>query len=248
MSARLFVVHGSHPCAAVESALRMKGIEYSRVELPPPMHAPIQRVIFGKRTVPGLRIDGEKVSGSTTIMRRLDELVPEPALYPAEPEARARVQEAERWGDEVLQPLARRVLWPAMKARPDAAPSYTVGAKLALPGAVVKLGMPAISRVEERMNAASPQALADDLRVLPEHLDRIDAWIADGTIGGEEPNAADLQIASSVRLLLTLSDLRPLIDPRPAGELARRLFPDLPGDMPAGALPAELLPAAAASA
>jgi len=245
MRARLFVVHGSHPCAAVEAALRMKGIEYSKVEWPPPMHAPLQRVLFGRRTVPGIRIDGEKIVGSGAIMHRLDELVVEPALFPADPERRARVEEAERWGDEVLQPMARRLLWPAMKARPDAAPSYTKGAKIAMPSAAVKLSMPAIARVELKMNAATPQSLTDDLRALPGHLDRVDAWIEDGTIGGEEPNAADLQIASSLRLMLTLADLRPLIDPRPAGELARRLFPDLPGDMPAGALPSDLIPSAA---
>ena len=245
MRARLFVVHGSHPCAAVEAALRIKDIEYSTVEWPPPMHAPLQRVLFGRRTVPGIKIDGEKVVGSGAIMHRLDELVPEPALFPADPEARARVEEAERWGDEVLQPMARRLLWPAMKARPDAAPTYTKGAKIALPAAAVKLSMPAIARVELKMNSATPQTLPDDLRALPGHLDRVDAWIADGTLGGEEPNAADLQIASSLRLMLTLADLRPLIDPRPAGELARRLFPHLAGDMPAGALPPDLIPSAA---
>ena len=40
-----------------------------------------------------------------------------------------------------------------------------------------------------------------------------------------------------------LGDLRPLIEARPRGELALRLFPDFPGDAPAGMIPAELLPA-----
>src|SRR3954453_5378741 len=53
----LYVVHGSHPCAAVERALELKGLEYRRVELPP-LHAPIQRVVFGARTVPAMRLDG----------------------------------------------------------------------------------------------------------------------------------------------------------------------------------------------
>jgi glutathione S-transferase len=62
-------------------------------------------------------------------------------------------------------------------------------------------------------------------------------------IGGETPNAADLQIAGSVRLLLTLADLRDAIDARPAGRLARRLIPRYPGDVPAGTLPADWIPA-----
>ena len=63
-------------------------------------------------------------------------------------------------------------------------------------------------------------------------------------MGAEPPNAADLQIATSVALLMTLDDLKPFIEGRPAGELARRLVPDFPGRTPAG-LPAGLARAAA---
>src|SRR5207253_4946210 len=86
MDARLYVVHGSHPCAAVARGLELKGMPYRTVELPPPLHAAIQRARFGARTVPGLRLDGEKVQGSRAILRRLDELHPDPPLYPADPE------------------------------------------------------------------------------------------------------------------------------------------------------------------
>src|SRR3954464_7009373 len=80
----LYVVHGSHPCAAVERALELKGLEYRRIELPPPLHAPIQRVLFGARTVPSIRLDGgEKLSGSRAILQRVEELAPEPAPWPA---------------------------------------------------------------------------------------------------------------------------------------------------------------------
>ena len=37
---------------------------------------------------------------------------------------------------------------------------------------------------------------------------------------------------TTVRLLLTLDDLRPLIESRPAGRLALRVVPDFPGRMP----------------
>src|SRR5215207_9497136 len=105
MSASLYVVNGSHPCATVERALELKGIDYTLFEWPPPMHAPMQWLLFRERTVPALRLDGEKISGSRAILRRLEELRPEPALYPADPEARAKVEEAERWGDEVFQSI-----------------------------------------------------------------------------------------------------------------------------------------------
>jgi len=75
------------------------------------------------------------------------------------------------------------------------------------------------------------------------HLGRIDGWIANRTLGGGEPNAADLQIGASLRLLLTIEDVRPLVDARPAGELARRWFPAYPGTTPAGTLPRGWVPA-----
>lgn len=72
----------------------MKGLSHDVVEWPYTLHAPTQRAIFGARTVPGLKVDGEKVSGSRAIMRRLEQLAPEPPLVPSDPEARARVEDA----------------------------------------------------------------------------------------------------------------------------------------------------------
>jgi glutathione S-transferase len=247
VDARLFIIYGSHPCATVERAMQMKGIPYRTVELPPLMHVPIQRALFGRRTVPGLQLDGERISGSRAILRRLEEIQPEPALFPTDPARRAQVEEAERWGDEVLQDLGRRLLWPAMKRSPSAAASYSQGAKMKLPGAVTRASIPLIARGEIALNRASDEAVRADLQALPGYLDRIDGWIADGRMGGDPPNAADLQIAPTLRLLMTLEDLRPLIASRPAGQLAQRLFPDVPGSIPAGSLPSEWLPVAAAA-
>jgi glutathione S-transferase len=95
--------------------------------------------------------------------------------------------------------------------------------------------------VSQRLNGAGDGEVRADLISLPGHLDRVDRWIADGTLGGERPNAADLQICSSLRLLLTMEDVRPRLDDRPVGALARRWFPSYPGSTPAGALPASWL-------
>jgi glutathione S-transferase len=237
MRIRLYVVHGSHPCAAVEKALAIKGLDYKVFEWPPPMQAPMQRIIFGKRTVPGIRINGERISGSRPIMRRLDELVPEPPLLPADPAHRDRVLEAERWGDEVFQPVARELLWAGMVNTPAAMVSYAEHSRLPLPDPAVRLSAPLIARLSRRLNRTSDEVARRDVEALPGQLDQIDGWIADGTIGNaEQPNAADLQIAPTVRLLLTVADIRPLIDGRPCAELARKLFPTADGDMPAGSL------------
>jgi glutathione S-transferase len=244
MPPTLFVVHGSPPCLTVAKALELKRVPHRTVELPPPAHALVMRLLFGRRTVPGLRWeDGEKVTGSRAILRRLDERAPEPALLPADPAARETVLEAERWGDEVLQTGARRILWPTLLANPSAAPSFSEGAKLPLPAAVVRAAMPLVARVELKLNATSDDARAADLQALPGWLDRVDGWLADGTLGGEAVNAADLQIAPSLALLMRIEDVRALIGPRPCGHWAQRLFSDVAGHVPAGAIPAGLVPA-----
>ncbi len=243
MRLTLYVVHGSHPCAAVEKALRLKSLAYRKIEWPPPLHAPLQRALFGARTVPGLRLAdngaSERISGSRAIMRRLEQLAPDPPLFPADPDARQAVEAAETWGDEVFQPIARTLVWTAMSHSPDAMVSYSQGSRIPLPAGAIRLSAPAIARVQSSLNGAGDDPARRDLQVLPGYLDKIDAWIADGTIGdADHPNVADLQIASTIRLVMTLADVRPMLEGRPGAELARKLFPDQPGEMPAGSLPA----------
>src|SRR5919197_1532406 len=95
--------------------LERKGIDYRRVDLMPVISKVALRGLrFPGVTVPALRIDGRRIQGSREIARELDRLVPEPPLYPADPERRAAVEEAERFGDEELQAPARRIVWNAL--------------------------------------------------------------------------------------------------------------------------------------
>ena len=75
---KLYVVPASHPCAAVEAALELKGIDYKRVELLPLSQVLVGPLLYGGVTVPGMRVDGERLAGSRAIMHRIDELAPEP--------------------------------------------------------------------------------------------------------------------------------------------------------------------------
>jgi glutathione S-transferase len=239
MPHKLYVIHGSHPCATVERALVLKGVPYRRVELPPPVHALVQRVRFGRRTVPALELaDGERLVGSRAILRRLEELAPEPALYPSDRAERRRVEMAEEWGDEVWQPIARRLLWTAFRRWPRAMASYQQGSRLpAVPTPLLLALAPVVTRVERALNQAGDEAVQADLAALPTHLARIDGWIAEDVLGGANPNAADLQIATTSRLLLTMGDVVPLFDGRPAREHALALFPQAPGSAPPGVFP-----------
>jgi glutathione S-transferase len=247
VNVKLYALPGSHPCAAVEVALRLKSIDYKRIDLLPLTQLAIGPLRYGGNTVPGLRIDGERLAGSRTIMRRLDALVPEPSLLPplSDAVARARVLEAERWGDEVLQSVPRRILDAAWLRNAKCMESYAGDTKLPLPRPLLRPALPLTAKLMARLNHAEDEIVRADLAALRAQLDHIDAWIADGVLGGDQPNAADLQIGSSIRLLLTVADVRPLIEGRPCTRLTRWFEPQA-GEIPAGTLPAEWLPAPAA--
>jgi glutathione S-transferase len=244
MTAVLYAIPASHPCAAVEKALQLKGVPYRRVELIPVVHKPAQRRRFGATSVPALKFgDGTRVTGSRAIVRALEERVPLPPLLPAGGDERARVERAEEWGEQVLQPLVRRVLWAGLRRAPKAIESYSEGANLPVPRPLARASAPLVARISQRVNGATDANVRADLIGLGTHLGRVDGWIADGTLGGEHATAADLQIAASLRLLLTVEDIRPLLDDRPAGALARRWFPAYPGTVPAGTLPRDWIQA-----
>ena len=242
---KLYVLPGSHPCAAVEAALKLKSIAYDRVDLLPSVEQLVGPLRYGGRTVPGMRLDGERLVGSRSIMRRLDQLVPEPALLPpADSPSHAEVLEAERWGDESFQDVPRHVLDVAFLRRPASIESYAGDAKLPLPAKLLRPVLPLTARLLSLKSKAKDESARAYLDALPAQLDRIDGWIADGLLGGEQPNAADLQIGSTIRLLLTIADVRPLIEGRPAA-LLTRYFPPSAGEVPAGVLPAEWIGPAA---
>ena len=85
-----------------------------------------------------------------------------------------------------------------------------------------------------------------DLAALPGMLQRIDDWIAEGVLGGEELNAADLQIGDQHAPADDPAGPARAIAGRPAGELALRVAPEYPGDAPPILPPAWLEPLRAA--
>jgi glutathione S-transferase len=246
MQPTLYVIPASHPCAVVEAALRLKGIDYTRVVLLPLTQKLVGRLRYGAGTVPGLRLDGERIAGSTAILRRLDELVPDPALYPAELERRKQVVQAEAWGHDTLQAVPRRIVDALFLRKPAAMLSYAGDAKLPLPLWLQRPSTPVVARLMAITNKASEENVRADLQALPGYIDKIDAWITEGVLGGAQPNAADLQIGSSVRLLVSFGDVASLLAGRPAARLAR-YFPPLVGSVEPGLLPSDWVPAPAAS-
>ncbi len=233
MKARLYVIPASHPSICAELMLRHKGIEYKRTDLMPVISKLALRALgFPRTTVPAIKLDGDRVQGSRPIARELDRLQPEPPLFPSDPDRRAAVEEAERFGDEELQHPLRQLLWWSIKKDKEPLRSYSEGAHLGVPIDLAMLTAAPIITLSARFNEASDENARRAIAALPAMLDRIDAWIAEGVLNGERLNAADFQIAPSIGLAMTLDDLRPAIEGRPAGELARRIVPNYPGRTP----------------
>jgi glutathione S-transferase len=106
--------------------------------------------------------------------------------------------------------------------------------------------LPVITRMAAWSNGVTDASTQEDLKNLPGHLDRIDGWIADGVLGQEHANAADLQIGGSLGLMRSLGDIAGLIGERPCARLAAYVTPPA-GTTPAGVLPAGWLPANSAT-
>lgn len=232
----LHAVPPSHPCMTVAAALELKGLEYERVDFPHTERLERMEEIYGEgnSTVPGLLIDEQPVHGSRAILARLEQIEPEPTLFPSE-----QVREAERWGDEELQDLGRCLPWGAMYFRPESMGTFAGGEPLDPAGTDFAIKF---VRATWRYHGITAARLHDDLAGLPAKIAHIEQLAQDGTLDGEQPNAADLQIAATIRVLLPLGDLAALLQGSAAERIALRFFPNYPGTVPRGAYPAGWVP------
>jgi glutathione S-transferase len=239
---KLYVVPLSHPCMTVRAGLEIKGVQYEEETVRSGGHrghGDSVEELFGEghRTVPVLTIGDEAVHGSVAILERLEQLVPESPLYPED--VAEGVREAERWGDEVFQELARRLPFEALHFRPGAMGTFAGGGELDPAG--TDFAMKYIRAAWKVLDLSASRSISD-LAELPPAIARIEAFAESGFLDGESPTAADLQIASSARLLLTIRDLDPMLEGSVAEKLGRRHFRDYPGEVPAGAFPESWLP------
>jgi glutathione S-transferase len=245
VKARLWVIQGSHPGITAKLMLERKGIPYKLTILPPGFSRRlVKRFGFSGDRTPALKLDGRKIQGSTNIARALDEIQPQPALYPSDPEKRKRVEEAEQWADGVLQQIPRTIIWWAFRKDRSGMVSFLkdapAAARFGLPASLaVKTAGPLVKEGAKINNSTDEQVQAE-LAQLPAQLDEVDRLISEGTLNGDELNAADYQIAPSIRLLMAFEDLRPMIEGRPAGALAQRVLPK-PAGRVAPIFPAEWL-------
>jgi len=227
---RVFMFEGSNSCLTARLMLKHKRLEYERVDLPPAAHALlVRRMGFPQMTVPAMIVDGKRIQGTLDISQALDEAFPENPLFPSDLAARARVREAEVWGEK-FQNATRRMFYAAARRDPRVFSNFLRRGNLSATAAfAVRAATPLIIKLASKGHGSTDHRVRQDLSRLPENLDRIDAWLADGTLGGERPNAADYQIAPNVRAMLHFADLRGALEGRRCAAWARRVVPEYGG-------------------
>lgn len=247
MAVRLYWITLSHPSQAARKMLELKRVDYKIVNvLPFNQRVHLRLAGFKGGTVPAIKFDGRRVQGSREIAQALDQRWPEPPLFPSDPELRKQIEQAERWGEQQLQPVPRRIsrygvahdvgmrVWGARAShmrrrrwsrawRCHWAHYYNLS-------------------VESDGRRATAASVQTDLKALPGLLYHADQLLSDGILATDPPNAATLQILASVCLFDALADLHEAIGGRPCAVAARAVFPDYPRWFPRF-LPAEWLAA-----
>jgi glutathione S-transferase len=244
MEATLYGFGISHPVQSVRLMLAHKGIEPRLVTLPVGSQQIAMRALgFRHGTVPGVKLDGRRVQGSREISRALDDVVSEPSLFPRDSEQRPAVEDAERWGEAVYQPVPRRIFRWAVASNGKLRQQLLAMLRTPAPAITARAVWP-VAQFYVRLEGGGEDAARADVAALPAHLDRVDELIEAGVLDSDEPNAADFQIAPTTRVLLNFPQLRPLVEGRPAAAHAMRVIPKFGREMPIQ-VPSEWVPQAA---
>lgn len=103
------------------------------------------------RKMPVAEIDGEKIYDSTFILRRLDEIAPQPPLLSEDPVVASAQRLLEDWADESLYWLRMAILW---NDRNSATTAEALISDLAPPSLMVPLMRPVLKRGMQRATQA----------------------------------------------------------------------------------------------
>lgn len=186
-SLRLWSWNLSPFAGKVRVAFAEKGVEVELIEIDPRHRPPRLRELNPANRVPVLEVDGHAIRESSAICDWLDDVHPDPPLWPADPAARAYARGLARWVDDELT----RNFFLAMRKE--------------------AFGLDATDHPE--LVAHLRSALERRWPALESELGRHDGpWL----MGGERPTLADLTaMALAVRMPQWRPDLAPEADAHP---------------------------------
>ena len=178
-------------------ALDFKGIPHVRRSLLPGLHIPRVMWLTGQKAVPVLVLNGRAIADSTRIIATLEQLQPDPPLYPKEEASRQRALELEEFFDEELGPHIRRAFFYELLPDSDAAPALIAVGTSPTTQRLYRLLFPAIRaamRMDMQIDAAHAEASRAKVAVA---VDRLEAEIRpSGYLVGETFTVADLTAAA----------------------------------------------------
>ena len=207
----------------VARGLQLKKIEYELV--PPQGFGDLRRWSPQTGKMPVADINGERIYDSTLILRRINELFPEPPLLSRDPEIAAAQRQLEDWADESLYWYVMALRWTRKNAR------ATVGQ--------ITEGAPALRRallgvMLRRFLGSKPRAQGlgrlPDAVVVRELSGRLDDLIIQ--LGGrpfffsDQPSIADLAVYGMLHAGISgpTPEVNRLVGERPPlGDWMRRL-------------------------
>jgi glutathione S-transferase len=188
----------SHYVEKARWALDYKRVPHVRRSLLPGLHLLKAKRLTGDiSTTPVLTIDGWSIGDSTRIIAAIEELWPQPPLYPEDPASRGRALELEEFFDEQLGPHIRRAFYNELLPHPQlVVPLFTEGRPLAK-RAGLRAGFPMLRVAMRRRFEISAESAAHSRAKIVAAMDRLEREMsASGFLVGDSFTIADLTAAA----------------------------------------------------
>jgi glutathione S-transferase len=208
---RLWHLDVSHYNEKARWALDYKRVSHRRRAVPPGVHFALALGMARRMTLPIVTFDGHPVGDSTAIIAELERRFPEPPLYPADPDERARALALEELFDEELGPQIRAALLVHVLADRDLAVLAAAPGAAPLRRALLRPAVPLAALAIGGKHRVNPETAVDGLARTRAMLDRIAKEIgASGYMVGDRFTVADLTAAGLCFPLAPEPYLRPV--------------------------------------
>jgi glutathione S-transferase len=193
----LYQFKRSHYNEKARWALDYKRLPHTRHSLLPGPHKLTVTRLSGQAQVPVLRHGRQVIAGSARIIDYLEQLVPEPALYPPRPDALAKAQEIQTWFDAEVGPAVRCAAFSDLMDDPSYfARTFTDDRSFAT-RAIYRALLPVTQALMKRDLGITPDSIAPARATVQTALDRVtEDSRATGYLVGDAFSVADLAAAA----------------------------------------------------
>lgn len=203
-------------CDKVRRVLHFKRKPYEIREVPPTETLLRLKRLNPVGKVPVLEHGSMVVSDSSEIARYLDEVFPEPPLFPVSPRERALAHMIEDWADESLYFFE---IWFRFGLRENAGEwsRRTSESEPPLLRAATQRALPTLMRnvlKQQGLGRKAPEVVLEEYQ---RHLGSVDAWL-DGQewLVGDQPSIADIAVYSQLACAAETGEASALLAEHPA--------------------------------